>query len=345
VEARAITSGAEVDPSKARDVSPLAATIAGLQQDLRAIESRLAAAIGSYETRVEEAARHALLDGGKRVRPLLTCAVLRALGKEPAPFIDLVVAVEMAHAGSLLHDDVIDETQTRRGSLTGHVVFDVPTAVLAGDELVVLAVEQLSRRGPRELLVGLCAAVRALCAGESLERERRYDVTVGLEHARRVNRLKTASLFAYAAEAGAILARVAPHLRRAARSYGLALGEAFQTTDDRLDFCGDPEVMGKPVGQDLAAGVVTVPLAIALERSPALREQVAGVWRAQREDGGPARLARLRDRMKQLGALSATLRLAAADAARAAAAIRSLPSGPWRDRLAGLPRTIVGRGR
>jgi octaprenyl-diphosphate synthase len=301
--------------------------------------------MGSDETRIESAARHGLLDGGKRVRPLLTCAALRALGKNPKEHIDLVVTVEMAHAGSLLHDDVIDESPTRRGHVTAHVEFDTPTAVLAGDRLVMLAVEHLARGGPRELLIRFCEAVKDLCIGESLERDRRYDSTVGLEQVREVNRLKTAALFGYAAEAGAILAEAPPRLRRGARDYGLAVGEAFQTTDDHLDFCGDPGAMGKSIGQDLVAGVITVPVAIALERSPALREDVLRVWRARGDDELSGCLARLRKGMTEVGALSATLRLAAADAARAARAIRSLPVSPWRDRLADLARAIVERER
>jgi len=314
-----------------------------LRRDRRAIEKALAAAMGSNGTRIDSAARHSLLDGGKRVRPLLTCAVLRAFGKNPREFVDLVIAVEMAHAGSLLHDDVIDESPTRRGHVTPHVEFDIPTAVLAGDRLVMLGVEHLARGGPSEMLVRFCAAVKDLCIGESLERERRFDSTVDLEQVREVNRLKTAALFGYAAEAGAILAEAPPRLRSAARDYGLAVGEAFQTTDDHLDFCGDPGAMGKAIGQDLVAGVVTVPLAIALERSPDLREDVVRVWSTQRDDEVSTRLAKLREGMTQVGALSATLRLAAEDATRAESAARLLPASPWRNRLADLARTIVGR--
>jgi octaprenyl-diphosphate synthase len=314
-----------------------------LRRDRRTIERALAGAIGAEGTRIDAAARHGLLDGGKRVRPLLTCAVLRALGENPASHVDLIVAVEMAHAGSLLHDDVIDESATRRGHVTAHVEFDVPTAVLAGDRLVMLAVEHLAGRGPNDLLVRFCAAVKDLCIGESLERERRFDPMVDLEQVREVNRLKTAALFGYAAEAGAVLAGAPARIRRAARDYGEAVGEAFQTTDDHLDFCGDPSAMGKSIGQDLVAGVVTVPLAIALERSPALRDDVRRIWSEQDDGAIPARVAALRERMAEVGALSATLRLATDDAARAETAIRSLPASPWRNRLADLARAIVER--
>jgi octaprenyl-diphosphate synthase len=318
---------------------------ARLTRDRRAIEKALAAALGSDETRIERAARHGLLGGGKRVRPLLSCAVLRAFGQNPAPFIDRLIAVEIAHAGSLLHDDIIDESTTRRGRLAAHIEFDVPTAVLAGDRLVMLGVEQVANGGPRELVVCFCSAVNDLCVGESLEREHRFDTKVTFDDVRRVNRLKTASLFAYAAEAGAILAGASPRERRAARNYGTAVGEAFQTTDDLLDLRGDPKTMGKPIGQDLLEGVVTIPVAIALTRSPDLRHDLQNVWKSKDNGEREAAISRFRDRVDETGAFDATIRLASDDAARAADAIMALPRGAWRDRLATLAAAIVNRKR
>jgi octaprenyl-diphosphate synthase len=318
---------------------------ARLARDRRAIEKALAAALGSDETRIERAARHGLLGGGKRVRPLLSCAVLRALGKNPAPFVDRLIAVEMAHAGSLLHDDIIDESTTRRGRLAAHIEFDVPTAVLAGDRLVMLGVEQVANGGPRELVVSFCSAVNDLCVGESLEREHRFDTTVTYDDVRQVNRLKTASLFAYAAEAGGILAGASARVRRAARVYGTAVGEAFQTTDDLLDLRGDPKTMGKSIGQDLLEGVVTVPVAIALERSPALLDELRNVWKSKDNGDRAAAIERLRDRVDETGAFATTLRIAGEDAARAANVIMDLPPGVWRDRLATLAAAIVNRKR
>jgi octaprenyl-diphosphate synthase len=312
------------------------------RKDLASIERQLAVAIGTGKTQIEAAARRGLLSGGKRVRPLLTCALLRALGKQPEDKIRSVVAVEMAHAGSLLHDDIIDETSMRRGGLAAHVAFDVPIAVLAGDRLVMLGVEQLARCGPRDLLVSFCSAIEELCLGESLEREKRYRVDVSLEHIREVNRMKTASLFGYAAEAGAILAGAAPRIRSAAQTYGLALGQAFQTTDDCLDLQGDPQLLGKPVGQDLISGLITLPVALALEREPSLRDELLQLWDAA-EDEAAARVEELRARMAELGAFASTLEMADQDAKRAASAMRTLPASPWRDHLIEFAKSLVSR--
>ena len=327
-------TNAAVDRVAVRGVSLSAAAWTELRTDSRAIEKDLAAMIASPTTRIDEVSRHALLAGGKRARPLLTCAIMRALGADPAPHIEVVTAAELAHTGSLLHDDIIDEAQTRRGRRAAHLAFDVPTAILSGDKLVVLALERVARNGSGRLVVALCDAVRALCDGVSLERERLYDATVDLAHARNVNRLKTASLFAYAAEAGAILSGADARLRTAARCFGSALGEAFQTTDDLLDFQGDPGRLGKGVGQDLTTGAVTVPLAIALERVPSLGEEVFALWESA-ADGvvAAAQLRAIRERMDEVGALAEAQRIAAADAVRAVESIRALGSSPWHERL------------
>jgi octaprenyl-diphosphate synthase len=314
-----------------------------LENDLEAVELSLAGVAADHGSRIEEAARTCLSAGGKRLRPLLTCIVLRALGHDPCEHIDLVAAVELAHAGSLLHDDVIDGAQTRRGRQAVHLVFDVSTAILAGDLLLTQAVGRAASQGSSQLQTALATAVTDLCSGASLEHERLFDLAVDVAHARRVNRLKTASLFAYAAQAGALISGAGLPIQAAARSYGTALGEAFQTTDDLLDVWGDPELMGKPIGQDLMAGEITVPTAVALERDPELGHDVAALWRAGAD--GERLLPQLRARMERAGALSATRSMAAADAAQAVAALTELPASPWRDRLEALAETVVVRER
>lgn len=312
--------------------------------DLERVEGELAAVCAAPQSRIERVARHALDGGGKRARPRLTFAVGRALGRDLGPDVALVVASELAHAGSLLHDDIIDGARTRRGRAAGHVAFDVSTAILAGDLLLTLAMERVAGRGPRALQTALAAAVRDLTLGAAFERERLYDLGAGLDHARYVNRLKTGALFAYAAEAGAILSGAHDAVRAAAHAYGLALGEAFQTTDDLLDLTGDPATLGKPIGQDVAAGEITVPVALALERDPGLDDVVQEVWRATRSGADPGDLlVELRDRMRLSGALSTAMRIAREDADRARAALDLLPAGPWRDRLGDLACAAVER--
>jgi octaprenyl-diphosphate synthase len=313
------------------DAMLLRGTRTELARDLAAIEESLGRVCAGCDGRIEEAARHVLLQGGKRARPMLTCVMLRALDHDPSSLMDVLTAVELAHAGSLLHDDIIDGAEMRRGRPAAHLVFDVSTAILAGDVLLTIAFERAAK-APPQLWTSLSTAVRDVCTGEALERERLFDVAADLDHARHVNRLKTAALFRYAAEAGAILAAADSEIVSAAQAYGTALGEAFQLADDLLDFCGDPASLGKPVGMDLASGCVTPPVAIALDRDPTLRESILELWRS--EDGDEARIrAGLHMRMARLDAFTAARDLALECTAAAHAAIRRLPEGVWRNQL------------
>lgn len=306
---------------------------ADLAADRDAVEATLRGLRTEHSTRLGAAARHLLDAGGKRLRALLTCASARALGADPRPHAALVASVELVHAGSLLHDDVLDAATVRRGRPAVHTAYDAHTAILAGDLLFSWAFDRLARDGSRELQVALGDAVRALCEGEVLERERRGDPTVEVAHVRRVHHLKTAALFAYAAEAGALLAGASPEPRSALHHYGLALGRAFQAADDLLDWEGRREFLGKPNGQDLADGLVNLPLALACERDPTLRSAVRAFWSA----GAGARASRrraLRSTLRRIGAFEATRAIARDDIRRAVAALEPLPRNSWRDWLA-----------
>jgi octaprenyl-diphosphate synthase len=320
-----------VTPTTATDDAAARAT---LRADLATIEQTLAGVGTTHAPRLGAAARHSLLAGGKRLRPLLTCAVMRALGRDPGASGPVIAAVELIHCGSLLHDDVIDAADTRRGRPAAHLAFDPHTAILAGDLLLALALERLARDGSAALQAAAAGAIVAVCQGEVLEREQRFDPEVDLARARRVNHLKTAALFGYAAEAGAILAGGSEREREAARGFGAALGDAFQTVDDLLDWEGDAATVGKPVGRDLDDGLVTVPVALACERDPTVRATVRRVL-AARQAGvpSPVPLAALAAELRRTGALAAARELAAADGRAANLALGWLPAGLWRDWL------------
>jgi octaprenyl-diphosphate synthase len=311
--------------------APLVAARVALQDDLAAIERSLAGVSAAHAPRLHAAARHSLLAGGKRLRPLLTCVVMRALGRDPGPHGAVIAAVELIHCGSLLHDDVIDDAETRRGRPAAHLAFDPHTAILAGDLLLALALERLARAGCAALQVAAATAIVDVCQGEVLEREQRFDPDVDLARARRVNHLKTAALFGYAAEAGALLAGAGDAERDAVRAFGLALGDAFQTVDDLLDWEGDADTVGKPVGRDLWGGLVTVPVALACDRDPAVRATIGCVLAARREGApSPVPLAAVAADLRRTGAVAAARALADADARAATAALGRLPAGPWR---------------
>jgi len=315
-----------------------------LDADLACVEEHLASVRLQGSPRLEGAARHLLLAGGKRLRPLLSCCIMRLLGQDPAPWGEVIAVVELIHTGSLIHDDVIDAAETRRGRQATHLVFDTHTAILAGDFLLAVALDRLAATGMRPLQRAAAAAIMGVCQGEILEREGLFDVGRGVLHARRVNHLKTAVLFGYAAEAGAILAGASDEVQSGARSFGESLGDAFQTMDDILDWEGDAGRVGKPIGRDLLGGLVTVPVALGCERDPAVREMVSSVLRARQQGAeSPFPFERLKDALVRAGAFEEARALAAHDTREALEALSRLPESPWRSWLEEMARRGLER--
>jgi octaprenyl-diphosphate synthase len=325
-----------------------------MDEDLLLVERSLAALERLESSRIDGAARHLLEAGGKRLRPLLTCAFLRGCGGDPAPVADIVSAVELVHVGSLLHDDVIDAADVRRGRPAAHRRYDTHTAVLAGDLLLSRAFERLARGpSPKSLEVAMADTVRDLSVGEVLEREARFDLDDGGDRrvaaVLRTNSLKTASLIAYACEAGAILAGAPEEARTRCRAFGRDVGEAFQIVDDLLDWEGDPRVTGKPWGRDLSEGHVNLPAALGCASSRAVRVAVRAFWEAEQEGAeallGQARLAAVRALLAEKGALEAARALAQERLEAALGALEAVPSPLWRARIAALGERMVDRAR
>ena len=205
--------------------------------------------------------------GGKSLRPALATLSARAAGAHPPRGVRAAAAVELVHAFSLLHDDIMDEDRTRRHRPTAWTVFGRSPAILAGDALLGLATEVLLDEGgcgAVEAARRLGLATRRLIAGQAadLEFERRQDV--GLEECRRMAADKTGSLLACACSIGAVAAEAPPALVAALAAYGAEIGMAFQLSDDLLGIWGDPRATGKPALSDLAARKKTLPIVAAL---------------------------------------------------------------------------------
>ncbi|HVF53406.1 MAG TPA: polyprenyl synthetase family protein [Actinomycetota bacterium] len=236
-----------------------------LLDDLARIEELLLeTASASRHSLVSESSTHLLKAGGKRIRPSIVLIAARA--GTPTASSDLAAAaVELVHLATLYHDDVIDETETRRGAPTAHSKWGTDVAVLAGDYLFARACE-LGAEAGGEVPKILSRALAGVCEGQIAEME-----TVGrprkLDEYTDTLKLKTASLFNAACELGSATSDVNPATRAALASYGENLGIAFQIVDDLLDLVGDPEVTGKRLGTDLREGIYTLPVILGLERS------------------------------------------------------------------------------
>jgi farnesyl diphosphate synthase len=232
--------------------------------------------------RLVEATRYASLGGGKRFRPFLVVETARVFGVPMAQALDAACALELIHCYSLVHDDLpaMDDDDLRRGRPTVHKAYDEATAILAGDGLLTLAFEVMSRPGPAAettvaLVSGLARASgwEGMVGGQSLDLEAEH-VRQDMGGVRHIQALKTGALIRFAAEAGAILGRASASERAAIVAYAERLGLAFQIADDLLDAEGDAKAVGKATGKDAAAGKATF---VSLLGIPEARAELARI--------------------------------------------------------------------
>lgn len=246
----------------------------------RAVEAKLERLLPKPEgpeARVMEAMRYAVFSGGKRLRPFLVVAASELFRVSKDSALRVAAAVECVHCYSLIHDDLpsMDDDDMRRGKPTTHMAFDEATAILAGDALLTLAFEILvhedTHSDPRvrlELVSSLAhaAGVHGMVAGQMIDLEAEHQ-TLDENAVNRLQHLKTGALLCFSVEAGAILAKAAPHLRHSLVGYARDVGLAFQIVDDLLDAEGDAEEVGKEVGKDEARGKATYVSLLGVDRA------------------------------------------------------------------------------
>ncbi|MDD5306978.1 MAG: polyprenyl synthetase family protein [Deltaproteobacteria bacterium] len=220
--------------------------------------------------RVKDACRHILDAPGKRIRPvvcMLAYKAMRGQGRAPA---DLAVACELLHNATLLHDDVIDEGDVRRGRPAARVVYGNAISVLGGDYLLMKTVEIVSARGPR-MMAELVATLRELVDGEVTQLGQRGSAETSTAEYFRIIEGKTASLFRFAAASGALAAGADAGACERIGLYGWHIGVAFQVIDDVLDMTATPEVLGKTLLSDIGEGKMTLPVILAARESPLVK--------------------------------------------------------------------------
>lgn len=257
-----------------RAVERIAQVHALLGDDMSVIEGELARLVREGPSPATDSAAHLLEAGGKRVRPLTVLLSAACFGPVPAVARDLAVVAELIHLATLLHDDVIDDGQERRGREAPRRLWGNAVSVLAGDLLLTHALERTAAVGSPAVLADLFATLRRLVDGEvvQLRGRRRLDVREDVYF--RVVEDKTASLFIWAARAGALVAGATAETAHALGEFGGHVGVAFQLVDDVLDYDGDPRVTGKALLSDLGEGKLTLPLIRALASHPGLSTDV-----------------------------------------------------------------------
>ena len=322
-------------------VAPL---VALTRPDMERVNALIIDHAGSDVALIPEIARHLVDSGGKRLRPMLTCASagMHGYGRDGDAHVRLACAVEFMHTATLLHDDVVDESDMRRKRPTARTIWGNQASVLVGDFLLGQAFRMMVSVGSMDALDVLSSASAVIAEGEvhQLSAAKRM-VTSEAEYLR-IIRAKTAALFAAACETGAIVAGASDDARAAMRTYGDSLGIAFQLIDDALDYGGSSEALGKNTGDDFREGKITLPVILAHQAGG---ERERAFWREAIEAGrnGDAELAEARALMDRHGTIAATVERARSYGETARGALDAAPRGPWRDALAEVVDYCVSR--
>jgi octaprenyl-diphosphate synthase len=310
--------------------------------DMAGVNAFIAERMQSPVAIIPALADHLINAGGKRLRPLVTIGGARLAGASDNACQKLAAAVEFIHTATLLHDDVIDASELRRGKVAAHLIWGGTQSVLVGDYLFARAFELIVEASSMKALEILARASRVIAEGEVLQLARSQDLKLTQDTYLQIISSKTAELFAAAAEAGAVSAGVSDARCEALRAYGLNLGLAFQLADDALDYGGATEALGKNAGDDFREGKVTLPLLLAIERTGP-RETAFWERTITRREQVEDDFRRARELIATTGSLEATLDLAADYALRAKAALTAFPRNEWREALEALADFAVSR--
>lgn len=239
--------------------------IAPIAEDMKEVDAVIRARLDSEVVLIRTIGDYIVGAGGKRMRPALVLMIARALGYEGRNHHVLAAVVEFIHTATLLHDDVVDESDLRRGRQTANAVFGNAASVLVGDYLYSRSFEMMVDVDSMQVMKILSEATTVIAEGEVLQLLNVHDPDVSQERYLQVVRYKTAKLFEAAARVGAVIADATPEQEEAAAAYGRHIGTAFQLVDDVLDYSGAADALGKNVGDDLREGKPTLPLIRVME--------------------------------------------------------------------------------
>lgn len=306
--------------------------VALVRDDMGRVNEMILSRTGSDVTMIPEVAQHLISSGGKRLRPMLTLATAQLSGAGGNGHIRLAAAVEFMHTATLLHDDVVDESDLRRGKPSARKVWGNEASVLVGDFLLGQAFRMMVEVGSLPCLDVLSTAAAVIAEGEVMQLAAAKNTATTEDDYLAVIRSKTAALFAAAAEVGPLLAETDEAQRRACRSYGMNLGVAFQLIDDALDYGGSGAKLGKNVGDDFREGKITLPVVLAFRRGS---DEERAFWKSALEQGhnDDAQLARAVELLKKHRALEDTVERARHYGEVAKDALALFPASPMREAL------------
>jgi octaprenyl-diphosphate synthase len=313
-----------------------------LADDLAAVDALIHDRMTSeHAARIPEVTRHLIEAGGKRLRPMLTLAAARMMGYAGPYHVHLAATVEFIHTATLLHDDVVDGSEQRRGRPTANLLWDNKSSVLVGDYLFARSFQLMTETGSMPVMKILSEAAATIAEGEVLQLTAAQNLATNEATYLRVVRGKTAALFAAACEVGGVISGASAAETKALAQFGDALGVAFQIADDLLDYWGSDGI-GKNRGDDFRDRKLTLPLIKAIAAGD---EGERAFWRRTIELGRqePGDLETALGLMDRHGTLTATRAEAFGWSNRAKEALATLPAHPLRDRLADVADFVVDR--
>src|SRR4051812_46991728 len=301
-------------------------TLAPVSADLQRVDALIGARLESDVELVRQVATYIIGSGGQRPRPALLLLAAGAAGYKPGPAGDmrfeLAAVIEFIHTATLLHDDVVDESDLRRGRETANAAFGNAASVLVGDFLYSRAFQMMVTVNNMRVMEVMAEATNTIAEGEVLQLLNIHDPKVDEARYLEVIHRKTAKLFEAAARLAGVMAGVSPALEKGLADYGTRLGTAFQLVDDVLDYSGDSSAIGKNVGDDLAEGKPTLPLIYAMRMGTPAQ---AGLIRDAIVNGGREGFAEIVAAIDATGALGYARRAARTEADAAQSAIQCLP--------------------
>jgi octaprenyl-diphosphate synthase len=314
-----------------------------LQDDMKRVNALILERMRSPVALIPQLAGHIIAAGGKRLRPMLTLAAARLCGYRGDRHVALAAAVEFIHTATLLHDDVVDDSDLRRGLATANAVWGNKASVLVGDFLFSRAFELMVEDGSLPVLSILSRASAVIAEGEVLQLVISNDVATSEAAYLEVINAKTAQLFAAASRIGAVVADRAEAEEQALESFGRNLGIAFQLIDDMLDYSAQQSELGKSVGDDFRDGKITLPVVLALRAADAREREF---WRRTLEDTEQREgdLEHAIELMRRHGTLAATLERAREYGAAARRALSTFRDSPERQALDEVIEFCLERG-
>ncbi len=265
---------AVIVPFESRSPTSIDRLVDLVTADMERVNTTILSRTGSEVTMIPEVANHLITSGGKRLRPMLTLAMAKLVGYAGGGHVKLAAAVEFMHTATLLHDDVVDESEMRRGRLAARMLWGNEASVLVGDFLLGQAFKMMVEVASLRALEILSSAAAVIAEGEVMQLGAAKNTATTEDDYLAVIRAKTAELFAAACEVGPALASRPKDEQSACRSFGMNLGIAFQLVDDALDYGGKAAKLGKNVGDDFREGKITLPVVLSFRRGSRDRAQL-----------------------------------------------------------------------